>query len=145
MATPAGSATTRSSPPGPGAARCSTPGSARAPRSGETKRFVEELIARVRRAGATGALTLRADAGFWSWAMIDTLTRLGVSWSITVRINKQIRACIEGIDEGAWIPIVYPDGGQAQVAETTYITGHGTKQRKVRLVVRRTRLTGRAQ
>ena len=109
------------------------------------KRFVEELIARVRRAGATGPLTLRADAGFWSWAMIDTLTRLGVGWSITVRINKQIRACIEGIDDTAWIPIRYPDGGQAHVAETTYITGHGTKKRRVRLVVRRTRLTGRAQ
>ena len=110
-----------------------------------TKRFVEELIARVRRAGATGALTLRADAGFWSWAMIDTLTRLGVAWSITVRINKTIRACIEGIDEAAWTPIAYPDGGQAQVAEATYTTGKGTKARQVRLVVRRTRLTGRAQ
>ena len=40
-----------------------------------TKRFVEELIARVRRAGATGELTVRADAGFWSYALIDTLTR----------------------------------------------------------------------
>ena len=28
------------------------------------KRFVEELVARARRAGATGALTLRADSGF---------------------------------------------------------------------------------
>ena len=42
------------------------------------KRFVEELIARVRRAGATGALTVRADAGFWNYALIDTLDRLGV-------------------------------------------------------------------
>jgi len=31
-----------------------------------TNRFVEELIARVRRAGATGRLTVRADSGFWS-------------------------------------------------------------------------------
>ena len=38
------------------------------------KRFVEELIARVRRAGATGELTVRADSGFWSYALIDTLT-----------------------------------------------------------------------
>ena len=30
-----------------------------------TKRFCEELIARVRRAGAAGALTLRADSGFF--------------------------------------------------------------------------------
>ena len=48
------------------------------------KRFVEELIARVRRAGATGTLTVRGDSGFWSYALIDTLHRLGVHWSITV-------------------------------------------------------------
>jgi len=30
------------------------------------KRFVEELVARVRRAGASGLLVVRADAGFWS-------------------------------------------------------------------------------
>ena len=87
------------------------------------KRFVEELIARVRRAGATGALTLRADAGFFSYALIDTLVRLGVAYSITVTINAQVRACIDAIDESAWRTITYPDAGLAQVAETTYVTG----------------------
>lgn len=105
------------------------------------KRFVEELIARVRRCGATGALTLRADSGFWSWALIDTLTRLGVHWSVTVSMNPQIKACIAAIDEAAWVTITYPDGGEAQVADATYVTGRGDQQRRVRLVVRRTRLT----
>ena len=109
------------------------------------KRFAEELIPRVRRAGATGALTVRADAGFWNYKLLDTLTRLGVGWSVTVRINKQIRACIESIDEGAWIPIAYPDGGRADVAEAIYVTGKGKHHRELRLVVRRTRLTDRAQ
>jgi hypothetical protein len=109
------------------------------------KRFVEELIARVRRAGATGAVTVRADAGFWNYALIDTLTRLGVRWSVTVRINPQIRACIEAIDEQAWTLITYPDGGEAQVAETVYVTGRGKHRRELRLVVRRTRLTETAQ
>jgi hypothetical protein len=109
------------------------------------KRFVEELVARVRRAGGTGALTLRADSGFWSYALIDTLDRLEVHWSITVTINPQVRTCIEGIDEAAWQPIVYPDGGRAQVAETTYETGRRGGRRRLRLVVRRTRLTDRAQ
>jgi hypothetical protein len=109
------------------------------------KRFVEELIARVRRAGASGTLIVRADAGFWSYALIDTLTRLKVHWSITVRINKQIRACINRIDDKAWTPIVYPDDGEAQVAETIYVTGRGKHQRRLRLVVRRTRLTEPAQ
>ena len=31
-----------------------------------TKRFIEELIARVRRAGASGEIVLRFDSGFWS-------------------------------------------------------------------------------
>jgi Transposase DDE domain group 1 len=31
-----------------------------------TARFVDELAARVRRAGASGELTMRADSGFWS-------------------------------------------------------------------------------
>jgi hypothetical protein len=109
------------------------------------KRFVSELVARVRRAGATGSLVVRADAGFFSFALIDTLTRLGVAWSITVSISPRIRACIEAIDESAWQSIVYPDGGAAQVAQTTYVTSHKGGGRCVRLVVRRTRLTDPAQ
>jgi len=109
------------------------------------KRFVEELVARVRRAGASGPLVVRADAGFWSWALIDTLRRAGVAWSITVTINAQIRACIEAIDESAWVAIAYPDGGEAQVAEASYLTRVRGEERTVRLVVRRTRLNGRAQ
>ena len=109
------------------------------------KRFVEELIARVRRAGATGALAVRADSGFWSYALIDTLTRLEVGWSITVNINPQVKACIDAIDEQSWCPIDYPAGGEAAVAETTYVTGRGRDRRERRLVVRRTRLTDPAQ
>lgn len=109
------------------------------------KRFLEELVARVRRAGATGPLVVRSDAGFWSYALIDTFTRLKVRWSITVRINPSIANAIAAIDEGAWATIVYPDGGHAQVAETTYVTGRGSQQRRLRLVVRRTRLTDRVQ
>jgi hypothetical protein len=110
-----------------------------------TKRFVEELIARARRAGATGAICLRADGGFWSHDLINTLARLGVGYSITVRINKTIRTCIAAIGEHAWVPIAYPDGGEAAVAETTYTTGRGRKRRSYRLVVRRSRLTDPAQ
>jgi len=112
------------------------------------KRFAEELIARVRRAGATGTLTVRADSGFYSWELIDTLTRLAVRWSITVNLNANIRKAIAAIAERDWIDIVYPDGGQAQVTETVYVTGgyHSQRpQRCVRLVVRRTRLTDRDQ
>ncbi len=109
------------------------------------KRFIQELVVRVRRAGASGPLVLRADSGFFSYALIDRLTRLGVGWSITVQISPHIRSCIEAIEESAWQSIVYPDGGAAQVAETTYVTGAQGGFRCVRLVVRRTRLTDPAQ
>jgi hypothetical protein len=106
------------------------------------QRFVEELVARVRRAGASGRLTVRADSGFWSHKLLDTLTRLGTRWSITVNINASIRACIHALDENAWTPIDYPEGGEAAVAETVYVTrGHDRRERALRLVVRRTRLT----
>jgi hypothetical protein len=109
------------------------------------KRFVEELVARVRRAGAPAAMCLRADSGFWSHGLIDTLARLGVGWSITVTINRSIRAVIEAIDNDAWTPIAYPAGGQAAVTETTYTSGRGPMRRSYRLVVRRSRLTDPAQ
>lgn len=109
------------------------------------QRFVEELIARVRRAGGSGTLTVRADSGFWSYALVDTLSRLRVNWSITVAVNAQIRAAIEAVDEEAWTSITYPDGGEAQVAETTMVSGSRGNQREVRLVVRRTRLTEATQ
>lgn len=106
-------------------------------------RFVNELVARLRRAGADGQITLRADSAFWSWKLIDALNRHGVLWSITVTQHKAIRAAIATIPEGAWVDIDYTLGGKAQVAECDYATGTGKKKRTVRLVVRRTRLTGR--
>ena len=110
------------------------------------RRFIDELIARVRRAGATGPLTVRVDAGFWSNDTITTLGRLDVRYTMAVRCGvKTIAAAIATIDEDAWVDIDYPDGGQAQVADTTYTTGHGKRQTTRRLVVRRTRLTDTAQ
>jgi hypothetical protein len=98
-----------------------------------TARFVDELAARVRRAGASGELTMRMDSGFWSQGTIRACRRHRIRYSITVRQTKPIRQTIAGIDEAAWVQIVYPDGGVAQVAETRY--------RGDRLIVR-TRLIG---
>jgi hypothetical protein len=97
-------------------------------------RFVDELAGRVRRAGASGELTMRMDSGFWSAKTIKTCRRHKICFSITVRQTTPIRAVITTISEDAWTPIVYPDGGVAQVAETRY--------QGERLIVRRTRLVG---
>jgi hypothetical protein len=99
-----------------------------------TARFVDELAARVRRAGASGELTMRADSGFWSATTIKACRRHQIHYSITVRQTKPIRAAIAAIKEDAWTQIVYPDGGLAQIAET--------RHQGDRLIVRRTRLVG---
>jgi hypothetical protein len=97
-------------------------------------RFVDELVARLRRAGAVGELTVRADSGFWSAKLIRRLRRHRVRYSITVRQTKTVRAAIAAIPEAAWVQITYTPDGAAQVAETSY--------RGDRLVVRRVRNEG---
>ena len=110
------------------------------------RRFLDELVARVRRAGATGPLTVRVDSGFWSNDTITTLNRLDVRYTMAVRCGvTTVAATIAAIPDTAWVDIDYPDGGQAQVADTTYTTGAGRRQVTRRLVVRRTRLTDSAQ
>ena len=111
-------------------------------------RFVDELVARLKRAGATGAKTVRADSGFWSWKLIDRLSHHNIAWSITVTNHASIRKAIRQIPDNAWRSIDYTIGSHAQVAETTYVTGSYHSQRpkrSVRLIVRRTRLTEGAQ
>jgi len=102
------------------------------------RRFIDELVARVRRAGATGEIVMRFDSGFWS---NDTIARLGhhdVRYTMAVRTStKAIAAAIAAIAEDAWVDIDYTPDGKAQVAACEY------KGR--RLIVRRTRLTGARQ
>jgi hypothetical protein len=97
-------------------------------------RFVEELVARVRRAGAQGELIMRFDSGFWSNTTIATLERLEVGFTMGVKMIKSVVNAVAAIDESAWTPIEYSKDGQAEVAECEY------KGR--RLIVRRTRLIG---
>jgi Transposase DDE domain group 1 len=85
-----------------------------------TLRFVDELVARLRRAGATGELTLRTDSGFWSAKLIRRLRGHKVRYSITVRQTKTVRVAIAAIPEQAWVQIAYTPDGVAEVAETGY-------------------------
>jgi len=111
-----------------------------------TVRFIDELVARVRRAGASGNLTVRVDSGFWSNDTITALNRLDVRYTMAVRCaTKGIADAIAAIPETAWTEIDYTRDGQAQVADCAYTTGTGRHAVTRRLVVRRTRLTGHAQ
>jgi hypothetical protein len=98
-------------------------------------RFVDELIARVRRAGHTGLIVIRADSGFENHKLLKELAKRGIEFSIGVKLSKTIRALIEQIPETDWVTVPdYPDDGEAQVAET--------QLKGFRLIVRRTRLIG---
>jgi hypothetical protein len=108
--------------------------------------FVAETISRVRHAGATGRLTLRADSGFYTGAVVSACRRHHVRYSITARKNRSIQRAIDAIGERDWVPIPYWLDGGADVAETTYTAFAGTRhETTARLVVRRVRPTPGSQ
>jgi hypothetical protein len=106
-------------------------GSANSGRGAE--RFVRELVGRVRRAGASGPLTLRADSGFYSHFVVKACRDHKVRYSITAPQNSAVKRAIDAVAEEEWTPIDYTENGEAWVAEMPYGDGH-------RLVVRRTKL-----
>jgi hypothetical protein len=113
--------------------------------------FLTETVSRVRHAGATGQLTVRADSAFYSKAVLATAVKFDVRFSITARQDKRIRAAIDAIEESAWQPIPYwlstPEVSGADVAETPFTVFASDKRhaRQVRLVVRRVRPTPGSQ
>ena len=113
--------------------------------------FLTETISRVRGAGATGPLTIRADSAFYSKSVIATAVKFDVRFSITARQDKRIRTAIEAIGDDAWQPIPYwlstPEVSGADIAETTctVFAGDTRHAREVRLVVRRVRPTPGSQ
>ena len=117
-------------------------------RSGSSQRghlrFVSETLARLGRLAPEAAVTVRADAGFFSYDMIERLDAHNARYSITIAQNSKVTAAIDAIDDKAWKPIAYTEDGTAQVAETTITTGRRDDKgpRKLRLVVRRTRIEG---
>lgn len=103
------------------------------------KSFVTETFNRLRAAGATGPLRLRADSGFYARHVVDACRQADVRFSITVRLHKALHKAIAAIPDDAWTPIPYFLDG-ADVAETTY-RAFGKDQPEVRLIVRRVRPT----
>jgi len=105
--------------------------------------FLTETFNRLRAAGASGAITLRADSGFYSAAVAAACRKAGVRFSITVKLNKALHKVIAQIPDDAWAPIPYFLDG-ADVAETTY-RPFGKKAPLVRLIVRRVKPTPGSQ
>jgi hypothetical protein len=106
--------------------------------------FVAETIGRVRAAGASGPLTLRADSGFYNRTVVAVCQRHSVRLSITVKMTKAVRKAIAAIPADAWTPIPYWLEDGADVAETSY-RPFGKKGPLTRLIVRRVRPTPGSQ
>ena len=108
--------------------------------------FLRETVSRVRHAGATGQLTVRADSGFYAHAIVAVCRDKDVRFSITARQHESLRSQIEAIPEGNWTPIPYWMEGAADVAETTYVPFESKPDAAtVRLIVRRVKPTPGSQ
>ncbi|MGH3298570.1 MAG: IS1380 family transposase [Trebonia sp.] len=114
--------------------------------------FVTETIGTARQCGCTGTIVVRADSGYCNAGVIAAIRKAGARFSVTVAMNKNVRAAIDAIPDGAWTPIRYPRavwdeqaGGwvsDAEVAEVEY-TAFTSKKKELqvtaRLIVRRVR------
>ena len=108
--------------------------------------FLRETVARVREAGASGQLTMRADSGFYTHAVVAACRALDVRFSVTIRQQPNVRTLIEAIPEEDWTPIPYWLDDGAAVAETSYTPfRHREDAAPVRLIVRRVRPTPGSQ
>ena len=108
--------------------------------------FLRETVGRVRYAGAAGLLTVRADSGFYTHAIVAVCRKIKVRFSITARQHRSLRNLIEAIPESEWRSILYWMDGAAAVAEITY-TPFQTEPdaAPVRLIVRRVKPTPGSQ
>ena len=108
--------------------------------------FLRETVGRVRRAGAKGQLTMRADSGFYAHSVVAVCRKLDVRFSITIRQRQRLRNLIEAIPETDWTPVPYWMDGAADVAETTYTPFQSEPDAApVRLIVRRVKPTPGSQ
>ncbi len=93
---------------------------------------------------------VRADSAFYGHAVVGAALRAGADVSVTVRLDKRVKATIATISDEAWTPIEYTDAvydeqsarwvSRAEVAEipfTAFTSKKKAEQVGGRLVVRR--------
>jgi hypothetical protein len=122
-------------------------GSVGSPRG--AKRLVTDALKTVR--GLSGRTPLvRADSAFYGRGLVLAAVRVGAEVSVTVRLDKRVKAAIAGIADDAWTTIEYKDAisdeqtgrwiSRAEVAEipfTAFASRKKAEQVPGRLVVRR--------
>jgi len=125
-------------------------GSCGSPRG--AKRLVADALRTAKQLPSTSNLRplVRADSAFYGSDMVNAALRGGADVSVTVRLDKRVRAAIATIDQDAWTPIEYTDAvydeqtsrwvSRAEVAEiafTAFTSKKKADQVTGRLVVRR--------
>lgn len=113
-------------------------------------KFVAHALATARSAGASGLLIVRADSAYYGHEVAAAAARAGAHFSLTARMNPTITRAISGIEEGAWVPIHYPNAiwdeterrlvSDAEVAEVPFTAFTSRKKAEhvsARLIVRR--------
>jgi hypothetical protein len=125
-------------------------GSVGSPRG--AKRLITDALKTVRGlAGVSnGRPLVRADSAFYGRALVLAAVRAGADVSVTVRLDKRVKAAIAGIGDDAWTTIEYKDAifdeqagrwiSRAEVAEVPFTAfASRSKAERVpgRLVVRR--------
>ena len=104
--------------------------------------FLRETVTRVRQAGATGPLTMRADSGFYSHGLVKACQELDVRFSITVCQSASLRRQLEALPEETWTASDYGPEGTAAVAELDFTAcPQKPEPIPVRLIVRRVKPT----
>ena len=105
--------------------------------------FTAETITRLRGAGASGQITLRADSGFYAKKVVEVCRKRRVRFSITMPIHRRLKARFDALPEEAWtlIPYFLPGAGVAEISYTPF----GKRGIPMRLIVRRTPPTPKSQ
>jgi hypothetical protein len=125
-------------------------GSCGSPRG--AKRLVTDTLKTVRKlpSGSNPRPLVRSDSAFYGADVVNAVLRGGADISVTVRLDKRVKASIASIPDAAWTPIEYTDAvfdettskwvSRAEVAEigfTAFTSKKKAEQVGGRLVVRR--------
>ena len=108
--------------------------------------FLRETVSRVRYGGASGQLTVRADSGFYTHAVVQVCHKMKVRFSITIGQHATLRNLTEAIPGADRTPVPCRMDGAAAVAETTCTPFQSEPgAAPVRLIVRRVKPTPGSQ
>ena len=115
-------------------------------------KLLADALATARRAGAGGAVTVRADSAFYGYDIVHAARRARARFSITARHTQSVHAAIAAIDPQSWTAICYPNAifdeaeqrwiSDAEVAEIEFTAFTGRRKAEhvtARLIVRRVR------